>query len=225
MDAYAPTKRTRLKRLPKRAHYDRATVLAILDAAILCHIGYVIDGHPYVTPTLHWRVGDRVYWHGSSASRFLRKALGTQVCITCSFMDGYVLSRSAYFHSARYRSTMVFGKAMMVEGDDQKIDVLRDFIENLFPGRWDKLRPMHPQELKATTILYVDIEEATAKVRTGFPNDPDDVQHPVWAGALPIVQTTVEPENAPDLIQGLEVPDYVTALVRSGRLRTPPRSE
>jgi nitroimidazol reductase NimA-like FMN-containing flavoprotein (pyridoxamine 5'-phosphate oxidase superfamily) len=219
---YPTAERTRIRRLHERGSHGREDVHRILDEAPLCHVGYVIDGNPYVTPTVHWRVGERVYWHGSSASRFLRKALGTQVCITCSFMDGYVLSRSAYFHSARYRSAMVFGTAQMVEGDDRKIEALHEFIQNLFPGRWDSLRPMQPQELKATTILYVDIEEATAKVRGGFPNDPDDVQHPVWAGAVPIVQKTVEPENAPDLIPGLEVPDYVTALVRSGGLRTPP---
>lgn len=224
-DTFPITERTRVRRLPERGSHGREDVHRILDEAPLCHVGYLIDGKPYVTPTVHWRTGERLYWHGSAASRFLRNAVGTQVCITCSLMDGWVLSRSAFFHSARYRSAMVFGKAQMVEGEDEKLKALHNFIENLFPGRWDALRPMQPQELKQTTILYVDIDEATAKVRVGYPNDPDDAGHPVWAGAVPIVQRTAAPENAPNLMPGIDLPDYVSSLVRSGKLRTPYRSE
>lgn len=218
---FPTTERTKIRRLRERGSHGREDVYRVIDAAPMCHVGYSIDGNPYVTPTTHWRDGDRIYWHGSSASRFLRQALGNQVCITCSFMDGFVLSRSAFFHSARFRSAMVFGKAQIVEGDEAKTAALKDFIENLFPGRWDALRPMQPQELKATAILYMDIEEATAKTREGYPNDPDDVNHPVWAGALPMSYRTVGAENAPDLIPGIEVPDYVTNLVNTGLLRTP----
>lgn len=216
---YPTTERTRLRRLHERGSHGRADVHAVLDEAPLCHVGYVIDGAPYVTPTLHWREGDRVYWHGSSASRFLRKARGTPVCLTCSFMDGYVLARSAFNHSVRFRSAMVFGTVQVVEGDDHKQAALRRFIDNLFPGRWDTLRPMTPQELKATTIVYLDIEEATAKVREGFPNDPEDAGHPVWAGAVPMTYTTVTAEPAPNLMPGIELPDYLRALIAEGRLR------
>jgi uncharacterized protein len=224
-DNYRITERTRFKRLRERGSHGREDVHRILDEAPLCHVGYIIDGNPYVTPTVHWRTGERLYWHGSGASRFLRNAVGTQVCITCSFMDGWVLSRSAFFHSARFRSAMVFGKAKMVEGDEEKLKALHNFIENLFPGRWDALRPMKLEELKQTTILYVDIDEATAKVRVGYPNDPEDAGHPVWAGAVPIVQNIGTPENAPNLMPGIDLPDYVSALLRSGKLRTPYRPE
>lgn len=220
-DDYPTTERTRLRRLHERGTHERAAVHAILDEAPLCHIGYVIDGAPYVTPTLHWREGDRVYWHGSSASRFLRQARGTPVCLTCSFMDGYVLARSAFNHSVRFRSAMVFGEARLVEGDEAKTASLRHFIENLFPGRWDELRPMTLQELKATAILYMDIEEATAKVRTGFPNDLEDAGHPVWAGAVPMTYCTTAAEPAPNLMPGIELPPYLNRLISAGRLRTP----
>ena len=220
-DDYPTAERTRLRRLHERGSHGRADVHAVLDAAPLCHIGYVIDGAPFVTPTMHWREGDRVYWHGSAASRFLRKARGTQVCITCSFMDGYVLARSAFNHSVRFRSAMVFGTAQLVEGNDEKLEALRRFIENLFPGRWDELRPMTPQELKATSILYLDIEEATAKVREGFPNDPEDAGHPVWAGAVPMTYATIAAEPAPNLMPGIDVPQYLQELIATGRLRAP----
>ncbi len=221
---FPATERTRLRRLHERGSHARAEVHAVLDEAPLCHVGYVIDGAPYVTPTMHWREGDRVYWHGSAASRFLRKAKDMPVCLTCSFMDGYVLARSAFNHSVRFRSAMVFGAARLVEGDAAKTTALRRFIEDLFPGRWEELRPMTAQELKATAILYLDIEEATAKVRTGFPNDPEDAAHPVWAGSLPMQYRTVAAEPAPNLMAGIELPPYLRALVETGRLRTPPRA-
>lgn len=219
-DEYVRTERTRLRRLHERGSYKHDDVYAVLDQAPLCHVGYVIDGAPYVTPTMHWREGNRVYWHGSAASRFLRKAAGTQVNLTCSFMDGYVLARSAFYHSVRFRSAMVFGEAKVVEDDAEKLAALRHFIENLFPGRWDTLRAMQPQELKATSVLYLEITEATAKVRTGYPNDPEDVGHPVWAGVVPIESRIAAPEPAPDLMDGIAVPDYVERLLASGRLRT-----
>lgn len=218
---YPTTERTRLRRLHERGSHMRADVHAVLDAAPLCHVGYNIDGRPYVTPTLHWREGERVYWHGSAASRFLRKAEGTDVCLTCSFMDGYVLSRSAFNHSVRFRSAMLFGKAQIVESEEAKVAALRRFIDGLFPGRWETLRPMQPQELKATAILYMDVEEATAKIRTGFPNDPEDVSHPVWAGVLPLNSSMGAPVPAPDLIPGIDLPESLATLVSSGHLRSP----
>ena len=148
--SYPTTERSRVRRLHQRGSHARVDVHAILDAAPLCHVGYVIDGAPYVTPTLHWRNGERLHWHGSAASRFLRQVVGRSVCLTCSLVDGYVLARSAFNHSINYRSAMVFGTAHIVERDDEKMEALRSFTDGLSPGRWDTLRPMTKQELKAT---------------------------------------------------------------------------
>ncbi|MDT7952546.1 MAG: pyridoxamine 5'-phosphate oxidase family protein [Acetobacteraceae bacterium] len=216
---YSLTERSRIRRLHQRGSHTRADVHAILDATPLCHVGYVIDGAPYVTPTLHWREGERVYWHGSAASRFLRKADGMPVCLTCTLMDGYVLARSAFNHSVNYRSTMVFGTAHTVEGDDEKVAALRGFTDGLFPGRWETLRPMTPQELKATSVLWLDIEEATAKVRAAPPGDPEDAGVPVWAGVLPMRTALAAAEPAPELPPRIELPGPLAALIASGRLR------
>ncbi|HEY4250941.1 MAG TPA: pyridoxamine 5'-phosphate oxidase family protein [Roseomonas sp.] len=215
---YPTTERSRVRRLHERGSHARADVHAVLDAAPLCHVGYVIHGAPYVTPTLHWRVGDRVYWHGSAASRFLRAAAGMPVCLTCSLMDGYVLARSAFNHSANYRSAMVFGRARVIEDAAEKTVALRHFTEGLFPGRWDSLRPMTGQELKATAVLWMEIEEATVKTRSGPPGDADEADIPVWAGVLPM-RTSLAAEPAPELPASLALPEPLAALLRSGRLR------
>jgi len=216
---YPTTERSRVRRMHQRGSHARADVYAILDAAPLCHVGYVIDGAPYVTPTLHWREGDRVYWHGSAASRFLHQVDGRPVCLTCSLMDGYVLARSAFNHSVNYRSAMVFGTAHMVENDAEKTDALRRFTDGLFPGRWETLRPTTPQELKATAVLWMDVEEATAKVRAAPPGDPEDAGVPVWAGVLPMHTTLAAAQPAPELPPGIELPGPLAALIASGRLR------
>jgi len=170
MSAYAPTARPKLKRNHKRGAYDRETVHAILDAVPHCHVGYVIDGQPYVTPTLQWREGDRIYWHGSSASRMLRTVeTGVPVCVTVSPLDGFVMARSAFHHSVNYRSVMAYGTAHALKGPAEKERALKAMMEHLFPGRWDALRPVTAQELKATTVVAMEIEEAAAKVRTGPP--------------------------------------------------------
>lgn len=216
---YPTTERSRVRRLHQRGSHARADVHAILDAAPLCHVGYVIDGAPYVTPTLHWREGDRVYWHGSAASRFLRQVDGQTVCLTCSLMDGYVLARSAFNHSVNYRSAMVFGTAHTVEGDHEKTEALRRFTDGLFPGRWETLRPMTAQELKATSVLWMDVEEATAKVRAAPPGDPEDAGVRVWAGVLPMRTGLAVPEPAPELPGDIELPGPLAALIASGGLR------
>ncbi len=141
--AFTPTKRTRVKRMPKRGQYDRDSVYKILDAGTICHVGYVIDGSPYVTPTAYWRQGDRIYWHGSSASRMLRNVDGAQVCLTVAMLDGFVLARSAFHHSVNYRSVMCFGTAQKVEDPDHKMQAMIDFVERLYPGRWKELRPVY----------------------------------------------------------------------------------
>ncbi len=216
---YPITERSRVRRGHRRADYAASTVHAVLDAAPICHVGYVIDGEPYVTPTIHWREGERVYWHGSAASRFLQQAEGRRVCLTTTLMDGYVLARSAFNHSVNYRSAMVFGIARVVEDPDAIADALRRFTEGLFPGRWDALRPMSTQELKATSVLYLDIEEASVKARAEPPGDHDEASYPVWAGVLPIKTGFSAPEPAPDLPTGTAFPEALSRLLASGRLR------
>ncbi len=216
---YPTTERSRLRRLYQRGSHARADVYAILDAAPLCHVGYVIDEQPYVTPTLHWREGDRVYWHGSAASRFLREADGAPVCLTCSLMDGYVLARSAFNHSVNYRSAMVFGQAHLIEDPEETRAALHRFTESLFPGRWRQLRPMTTQELKATAVLWMEIDEATAKVRAAPPGDADEADVPVWAGVLPVQTTLGAAQPAPELPSGISLPEALATLIGSGRVR------
>ncbi len=182
----APSNRARLRRKHERGQYDKQSLYAILDACLLAHVGYVLDGAPVVTPTFYWRRGDNIYWHGSSASRMLRKSAGYEVCLTVSELDGLVLARSGMHHSANYRSVMLFGTAQKVQRREEKIEHMRLFIEQMFPGRWDQLREVNEQEVKATTILGMPIAEGAAKVRTGGPVDDDeDYGHPVWAGVIP----------------------------------------
>jgi uncharacterized protein len=188
--AFVPSPRGRVRRHPERAHYDRGTVFAILDAALLCHIGYVIDGRPYVTPTLFWRDGERLYWHGSSASRMLRaQRAGIPVCVAVSHVDGLVLARSAFRHSLNYRAVMAFGTAVLVEDEVEKAAGLNAFIERLYPRRTGRMRPILPQELKATSLMGMVIEEASAKIRANGPLDIEsDWMADCWAGVIPVAQ-------------------------------------
>ncbi|MBL9049138.1 MAG: pyridoxamine 5'-phosphate oxidase family protein [Tabrizicola sp.] len=204
-----PSPRTRARRLAYKAAYDRDTIHAILDAMPVAHIGHIVDGFPVVTPTLQWREGDRVYWHGSSASRMQKRAAGEEVCLTVTLTDGMVLARSGLEHSVNYRSVMVFGRAELVEGAAAKEAHLRTMMEQLFPGRWESLRPITAQELKATRILSLPLTEASAKIGAGPPTDPpEDRAWPVWAGVLPIRLTMGPPEPAPDLAPGIPTPDH-----------------
>lgn len=202
---YRRTERNRVKRLPARASHERDTVHAILDAALVCHLGFVVDGQPFVIPTLHARIGDEVYVHGSSRSRTLEAlASGVDVCLTVTLMDGLVLARSAFHHSVNYRSVTAFGRARPVAGDDEKTAALRAFTERLYPGRWDEVRPPNASELKATHVLALPLDEAVAKVRTGGPiDDADDMALPVWAGVVPLALAggapVVDPQVAPGI--------------------------
>ena len=207
----APTERTRVKRLHKRAKYDEETVHGILDATPICNVGYVFNGAPYVTPTLQWREGGRVYWHGSSARRMLETCAKAQACLTVSIIDGFVMARSAFNHSCNYRSVMVFGTAVKVTDPAEKEMRLRTFTEQLWPGRWDILRPVTAQEIKATTVLSMPLDEASAKVRTGPPgDDEEDYVLPIWAGVIPVRQQMLAPVDDPRLISGLKPPHHIT---------------
>ena len=210
---FRPTERTRIKRLHERGHYDRKTVYEILDAGLMCHVGYVIDGQPYVTPTAYWRDGDRVYWHGSSASRMLRQVkTGIPVCFTVALLDGLVLARSGFHSSINYRSVLALGTAELVEGE-AKLDALVAFSERLTPGRWPELKPPTTQELKATTVLALQLDEVAAKVRTGPPgDDEEDLDLPVWAGVVPISYAIGQPEADPLLKDGIAAPAYLDGI-------------
>jgi nitroimidazol reductase NimA-like FMN-containing flavoprotein (pyridoxamine 5'-phosphate oxidase superfamily) len=207
----APSERARVKRLHERAAYDAASIHAILDAMPLCHVGYLVDGAPMVTPTLQWREGDHVYWHGSSASRFLRAARATQTCLTVTMWDGMVMARSGFHHSANYRSCMVFGEAEIVEEAADKADRLEAMFDVWFPGRWNMLRPMTGKEVKATTVLRLPLNEASVKVRTGPPGDvEEDYALPIWAGVVPLTIVTGEPIDDPRNLPGMTAPDHAS---------------
>lgn len=216
---YPVTERNRVRREHHRGRYDKEAVYEILDAAPICYVGYVIDGAPYVTPTIHWREGNRLYWHGSSASRFLRAARDMPVCLTVGLMDGYVMARSAFNHSVNYRSVMAFGTARKLENEAEAAESLRLFVEGLFPGRWAELRPMTSQELKATSVLSMEIEDASMKTRIGDPGDQEEQDVPVWAGVIPMRTSLGVAQAAETLPPGCELPDYLAELIASGRLR------
>jgi uncharacterized protein len=207
-----PTDRSRLRRAHEKAGYDRATIDAILDAMPVAHVGYVLNGAPVVIPTLQWRDGDRIYWHGSAASRSLRAGKGMQVCVTVTLTDAMVMARSAFEHSVNYRSVMVFGEAEWVTNPVEKARHLRQMVESMFPGRWDQLRPMTDAEVKATGLLSLPLTEASAKISAAAPGDtdpPEDKTWPVWSGLLPISQQMAAPIPAPDLAKGVDLPAHV----------------
>ena len=204
----ATSERTRVKRASELAVYDHAAIHAILDAMPLAHIGYVIDGAPHVTPTLQWREGERMFWHGSAASRMLEAIEGRPVSINVTIFDGMVLARSGFAHSVNYRSVTLFGVAEVVRDPEEKTRALDRFMDLTFPGRRPDLRPMSAKELKATTVLSMSIAEASAKVSAGPPTDQEDAAWPVWAGVIPLVLTVSPPIPADDMPDGIAVPDY-----------------
>lgn len=185
---FAPTVRTRLKRLPKRGAFDRKTVYKILDAGFVCHVGFVNAGQPFVIPTAYGRAGDTLYIHGSKSSRTLKAlSAGAQVCVAVTLLDGLVLARSAFHHSLNYRSVVIFGTARAVESVEEKTTALRAFTEHVLQGRWAEVRPPNARELNSTLVLALPLAEASAKVRTGPPIDEEeDYELPVWAGVLPL---------------------------------------
>ena len=195
MDAYTPTERSEVKRLPKRAVYDRDLVYSILDAGYVCHVGFAVDGQPYAIPTGYARAGDRVYIHGSPASRMLRAIeQGAEVCLTVTLLDGFVLARSAFHHSMNYRSVAVFGRARLVTDPGEKLEALRAVVEHVWPGRWAEVRQPNERELNATSVVALPLDEASAKVRTGPPLDDEaDYALPVWAGVVPVRMELGEP--------------------------------
>jgi nitroimidazol reductase NimA-like FMN-containing flavoprotein (pyridoxamine 5'-phosphate oxidase superfamily) len=209
VNEYTPTSRTQVKRLPKRAAYDRAQVHAILDAGFLCHVGFVVEGQPYVIPTGYARSGEILYIHGSAASRMLRTlGNGVEVCVTVTLVDGFVLARSAFHHSMNYRSAVVLGKARPVTDPVEKREALRCFTNHIAPGRWEEVRQPTDQELKATSVLALALEEVSAKVRSGPPvDDEEDYSLPVWAGVVPIESGPGQPVADARLAPGIPAID------------------
>ena len=188
MSTYTPTQRTKVRRLSKRAVYDKAQVHAILDEGFLCHVGFTQDSHPFVIPTLYARSGETLYMHGSGASRMLKTlAQGVDVCVTVTLVDAYVLARSAFHHSMNYRSVTVLGRARLVADEAEKMEALRVITDHIVPGRWDEVRGPNELEMKQTVVLALPLEEVAAKVRVGPPaDDEEDYALPVWAGIVPI---------------------------------------
>lgn len=205
------TARTTVRRLPERGHYDRDEVYAVLDAGFICHVGFAVDGQPYVVPTSYWRKGDHVYFHGSAASRMLRTLSGeVPVCLTATHVDGLVLARSAFHHSINYRSVVILGDASLVSDNDEKSKAFKDFVDYVLPGRWPEIRWPDEQEMKATSILRLPIQEASVKIRKGDPkDDAPDLDMNVWAGVVPFYTVAGEPVPSKDLRVGIEPSEYV----------------
>jgi uncharacterized protein len=208
--------RTKVRRVPRRAVYDREAIETILDETIVCHLGTVDEaGFPVVIPTLHARVGRHVYLHGSAASRTLREAERAEVCLAATLLDGLVLARAAFHHSVNYRSVVLFGRAERIEAAEDKRRALEAFTEKLVPGRWADVRPPSAQELRGTSVLRLPLDEASAKVRSGGPADEEgDYELPVWAGVIGLRLVADEPRPDERLMPGVERPEYVDELAR-----------
>jgi uncharacterized protein len=204
------TERTKLKRLPKRGHFDRETVYGILDEGFICHVGFAPEGQPFVIPTGYARVDDKLYIHGSAASRMLRTLSGgVDACVTVTILDGLVLARSAFHHSMNYRSVVIFGCATLVDDRDEKTAALIALSEHIIRGRWADVREPTEQEMKATIVLTLPLDEASAKIRTGPPlDDEEDYALPIWAGVIPLRLEAGTPIDDPQLVTGIEAPEY-----------------
>jgi nitroimidazol reductase NimA-like FMN-containing flavoprotein (pyridoxamine 5'-phosphate oxidase superfamily) len=205
------TKRTELRRIPNRGSHDWETINQILDAGFLAHVGFCVDGQPFVIPTLYGRDGEKLYLHGSAVSRMLRELeTGIPTCVTVTLVDGLVLARSAFHHSMNYRSVVAFGSARKIAEPERKVESLRIISEHIIPGRWADVRKPSEKELKATTVLEFSISEASSKLRSGPPlDDESDYDLPVWAGVLPLAMKFRPPIPDNRLIKGVDLPDYV----------------
>jgi hypothetical protein len=219
MDRESASQRTRVRRLPERAVYDADVIRAIVDEALICHVGFVHDGYPVVIPTIHARSVDTLYFHGSPASRMLRNMKqGTEVCVTITLVDGLVMARAPFHSSMNYRSVLIFGAARFVDDPDEKEAAFRLVTEHVAPGRWEDSRLPTEKETRATSILAVSMAEASAKVRTGPPeDDADDYDLPLWAGVVPLRIVADPPIDDPALRVSVEVPGYLSDYRRPGQ--------
>jgi uncharacterized protein len=218
MTRQAPTRRTALRRHAERGHHDEVTVAAILDEALVCHVGFAIDGRPWVVPMLHGRAGDRLYLHGAVGNHLLRSlADGVEACATATLLDGLVLARSAFHHSVNYRSVMVFGTARLVDDDEEKREALDVIVDHALPGRAADARPGSPRERALTSVVALPLEEASAKIRSGGPvDDEEDLGLEHWAGVLPLEVRPGAPVPAEDLDDDVALPAYLAPPRRPG---------
>jgi len=209
-ESISPTERTRVVREAHRGAYDRETIYKVLDEAYVCHVGFAIDGQPFVIPTLFARAGDAIYFHGSAASRMLRNVSeGISVCVTVTLTDGFVLARSVFNHSMNYRSVVALGKAILVEAPEEKLEALRAFTEKIIPGRWNDARQPNEKELKATSILRLPLTEVSAKIRSGpVEDDAADYALLVWAGIIPLALTPGAPVRDERCDPAIPTPAY-----------------
>jgi len=216
MSTLPQTQRTTLKRLPKRGSHERETINQILDEGFICHVGFAVDGLPFVIPTGYARAADKLIIHGSQASRMLRALkTGIDVCVAVTLIDGLVLARSAFHHSMNYRSVVIFGRAVPIEQREEKLAALFALSEHMIPGRWQEVREPSEAELQQTTVLSLPIDEASAKIRTGPPlDDEEDYAMSVWAGVLPMRLQFDKPISDPRLPGNIEVPEYVSRYKR-----------
>ena len=221
MNTYIPTPRTKVRRLSKRAVYDKAQVHAILDEGFLCHVGFAQDGQPFVIPTLYARCDETLYMHGSGASRMLKTlAQGVDVCVTVTLVDGYVLARSAFHHSMNYRSVTALGRARLVSDEPEKLAALRVITDHVVPQRWDEVRGPNELEMKQTIVLALPLEEVSAKVRVGPPADDDeDYALPIWAGVVPIRAQLGEPAEDGRLLPGVQTFQVSRFALRTSKKR------
>jgi uncharacterized protein len=205
------SERSELRRYPARGSHEPEAIYKVLDAGFLCHLGFNVDGQPFVIPTLYGRNGDKIYLHGSAVSRTLKQLdTGVAACLNVAIVDGLVLARSGFHHSINYRSVVVFGTAKKIQDEEKKINALRVIMEHAVPARWDNVRPPTEKELNATAVLEFPIEEASAKIRTGPPlDDEEDYALPIWAGVLPLKMTAAEPIPDPRLTGAVEIPEYI----------------
>jgi uncharacterized protein len=212
------TSRTQVKRRAQRGNYDRPVIHQILDEGLICHVGFVVEGQPFVIPTAYGRIDDQIYIHGSPMSRMLRSLQqGIEVCITVTLLDGLVLARSAFHHSMNYRSVVIFGKARLVETPAEKMDALKAFTEHIIRDRWSEVRSPTAPELAGTLVLALSLEEASAKIRTGPPVDDEaDYTLPIWAGELPLRLVAAAPVNDPRMVPVVALPGYIRGYDRRG---------
>jgi uncharacterized protein len=208
---FSKNQRNTVKRSPKRGNYDRELIYRILDEGLVCHVGFVVEGQPFVIPTAYGRVADKFYIHGSPASRMLKNLLdGIEVCVTVTLIDGLVLARSAFHHSINYRSVMIFGRATKVEDEAEKLDALQAFTDNIITQRWTEVRSPNEAEMLGTLVLALPIDEASAKMRSGDPLDDEaDYQLPVWAGQIPLQLVAKTPIPDSRLAEDITIPDNV----------------
>ena len=210
MKTYPISNRNRVKRISNNSDYSKETVHAIIDEALFCHLGIIHDGEPVVIPTIHARMGDQIVFHGSNASRLLKISNNNEICVTITLLDGLVMARSLFNSSMNYRSAVIFGKGEIIKDHDERMAALKSITDHIAPGRWDDARQPNNSELKQTSVVRMPIDEASAKISMGPPDDEDeDYALDYWAGVIPINQTYGEPESDPILQEGITIPDYL----------------